>query len=312
MRNSISRYLNDFRASLNIDSAIKDDVARELYTHLQDRSQELEDKGVSKEEADRIATQVFGPPELVAEQVYDTYAQGNWQEALFTALPHFMVALLFASYYWQNIFCLSTSMATIVALAVYGWLKGKPIWLFPWLGYYLLPVMVTGMLLVFLPQGWGWVVAALIYIPLALAIIVYIVIQTARRDWLYTSLMLAPIPVIFSWLLSLGVGNQFLLMNDIWMVGLQTKIPWIVTSFLVLAAATITFIRIKPRRYKIIGLLVPPTAISVSVAVVNAGTIPVWGWLLLVLSLVALFIPSWIQGRGYKYTRIKFGSESTN
>jgi len=311
MKNSVSRYLNSFRASLKIDSDIKDSVAQELYTHLEDRSQELKEKGVSKEEADKIATQVLGPPELVAQQVYETYAQGNWQEALFTALPHFLVALLFASYYWQNVFCVSIILMATVGIAIYGWHKGKPRWLFPWLGYYLLPVIVTGILLIYLPQGWGWAVAALIYIPLALAVIIYIVMQTARRDWLYASLMLAPIPVIFSWLLSLGVGNEFFLLENVWIAELQTKIPWIVISFLALAAATISFIRIKRRRYKIIGLLIPTIAISISVALVNRGGIGPWGWLLLLSCLVAFVTPNWIQSKGYKYLEIKFASDST-
>ena len=311
MGNSISHYLNSFKACLKIDSAIKDSVAQELYTHFEDRIQELKEKGVSKEEADKIATQALGPPELVAQQVYETHAQGSWQEALFTALPHFLVALLFASYYWQNVFCVSIILMATVGIAIYGWHKGKPIWLFPWLGYYLLPVIVTGILLIYLPQGWGWVVAALIYIPLALAVIIYIVMQTARRDWLYASLMLAPIPVIFSWLLALGVGNEFFLTDTAWRAELQTKIPWIVISFLTLAAASISFIRIKPRRYRIIGLLIPPIAISVSVALVNRGNIDLWGWLLLLSCLFAFVTPNWIQSREYKYLEINFASDST-
>jgi hypothetical protein len=55
MGNSISHYLNSFKACLKIDSAIKDSVAQELYTHFEDRSQELKEKGISKEEAEKIA-----------------------------------------------------------------------------------------------------------------------------------------------------------------------------------------------------------------------------------------------------------------
>ncbi|MDH4067889.1 MAG: permease prefix domain 1-containing protein, partial [Dehalococcoidia bacterium] len=206
---SISHYLNRFKASLHIDQTIRDGVAQELYTHLQEKTQELEEKGLSREEASKIAVQSLGSPELIAKQIYETHAQGSWKEALLSASPHLLVALLFTSYYWQNIVYPSIILALTVGIAVYGWRRGKPIWLFPWLGYYLLPVLVSGILLLSLPEGWGWI-AALIYIPAALFVFVHIVRQTARRDWLYASLMLAPMLVTFTWFSSLGKGNEIL------------------------------------------------------------------------------------------------------
>ena len=295
MVNSISYYLNRFKASLQIDRTIRDGVAEELYTHLQDKSRELEKTGLSKEEAARIAVQSLGSPELIAQQIYETHAQGSWKEAFFSALPHFLVALLFASYYWQNVAFLSIILTLTVGIAIYGWHQGKPIWLFPWLGYYLMPVVVTGILLLNLPQGWGWI-AALIYIPLALFAFIYIVRQTARRDWLYASLMLAPMPVIFGWFFTIGTGSEFLV-SDIWIARLQTKAPWIVISFIALAAATIGFIRLKPRRYKIISLFIPPLVILLLVTLASRVNIDFWGCLILLFSLFAFATPIWIQAR---------------
>jgi len=270
-------------------------VAEELYTHLQDKTRELEKQGLSKEEAARIAIQSLGSPELIAQEIYETHAQGSWREAFFSALPHFLVALLFASYYWQNVVFLSIILTLTVSIAIYGWHKGKPIWLFPWLGYYLMPVVVTGILLLNLPQGWGWM-AALIYIPLALFAFIYIVRQTARRDWLYASLMLAPMPVILAWFLTLGTGNE-LLVSDIWIARLQTKAPWIVISFIALAAATIGFIRLKPRRYKIISLSIPPLVILLLVTLASRVSIDFWGCLILLFSLFAFATPVWMEAR---------------
>ena len=295
MVNSISYYLNRFKASLQIDRTIRDGVAEELYTHLQDKSRELEKKGLSKEEAARIAVQSLGSPELIAQQIYETHAQGSWKEAFFSALPHFLVALLFASYYWQSVAFLSIILTLTVGIAIYGWHRGKPIWLFPWLGYYLMPVVVPGILLLNLPQGWGWI-AALIYIPLALFAFIYIVRQTARRDWLYASLMLAPMPVIFGWFFTIGTGSEFLV-SDIWIARLQTKAPWIVISFIALAAATIGFIRLKPRRYKIISLFIPPLVILLLVTLASRVNIDFWGCLILLFSLFAFATPIWIQAR---------------
>jgi hypothetical protein len=297
MMSIISHYVNRFKDCLHIDQTIRDGVAEELYTHLEEKAQELEENGLSREEAGKIAVQSLGSPELIAEQIYETHAQGSWKEALFSALPHLLVALLFTSYYWQNIVYVSIILASTVGIAIYGWHRGKPIWLFPWLGYYLMPVVITGILLLSLPQGWGWI-AALIYIPLALFAFVHIVRQTARRDWLYASLMLAPMLVTFTWFSSLGTGNE-LLASD-WTARLQTNALWIVISFIALAGATIAFIRLKPRRYKILSLLIPPLVILLSVTMASRGNINSWSWLILFFSLSAFAIPVWMQARAYQ------------
>jgi hypothetical protein len=297
MISSISHYLNRFKASLKIDHTIRDGVAQELRAHLEDTIRELEEKGLSREEASKIAVQSLGSPELIAEQIYETHAQGSWKEAIFSALPHLLVALLFTSYYWQNIVYASIILALTVGIAIYGWQRGKPVWLFPWLGYYLMPVVISGILLLSLPEGWGWI-AALIYIPLALFVFIHIVRQTARRDWLYASLMLAPMVVTFAWFSSLGRGNE-LLASD-WAARLQTNALWIVISFVALAAATIAFIRLKPRRYKIISLLIPPLVVLFAVITASGGNICSWGWLLLLFSLAAFAIPVWMQAKAYE------------
>jgi hypothetical protein len=297
MLSSISHYLNRFKDCLHIDQTIRDGVAEELYTHLEYKTQDLQENRLSREEAGKIAVQSLGSPELIAQQIYETHAQGSWKEALFSALPHLLVALLFTSYYWQNIVYASIILTLTVGIAIYGWHRGKPIWLFPWLGYYLMPVVVTGILLLSLPQGWGWI-AALIYIPLALFVFIHIVRQTARRDWLYASLMLAPMLVTFTWFSSLGTGNE-LLASD-WIARLQTNALWIVISFIALAGATIAFIRLKPRRYKILSLLIPPLVILLSVTMASRGNINPWGWLILLFSLFAFGIPVWMQARAYQ------------
>ena len=294
---NISHYLHRFKASLKIDHTIRDGVAQELYAHLEDKSRELEEKGLSKEEATKIAVQSLGSPELIAEQIYETHAQGSWKEAIFSALPHLLVALLFTSYYWRNVIYASIILALTVAIAIYGWHLGKPIWFFPWLGYYFMPVVVSAVLLLSLPAGWGWI-AAVIYIPLVLFVFIHIMRQTARRDWLYASLMLAPMLVTFAWFSSLGRGNE-LLASD-WAARLQTNALWIVISFVALAAATVAFIRLKPRRYKIISLLIPPLVVLFAVITASGGNICSWSWLLLLFALSAFAIPLWMQAKAYE------------
>jgi len=294
MANKLGGYLDSFKACFKGDAAVKVSVIRELRTHLEDKSRELKESGLSEEEAVKTSIQAFGPPQLIAQQIYDVHSQGTWQEAFFAALPHLLVALVFASYHWQNIFCLLIILAAVTCIVIYGWCHHKPVWFFPWLGYYLLPVIITGFLLIYLPYGWVWL-AMLGYFPLALFALAYIMKQIVSRDWLYVSLMLAPLPVVFSWSLALGI-NGFL-PGNILSARLQLAIPWIVVSFLVLAMAAFTFTRVRQRWCKGATLLIPPSVILVLVALANRGNIGFWGWLILLLSLFAITGPAWLQAR---------------
>jgi len=269
MTGDLTHYLKVFKSRLKIDSTVRDSVVQELCAHLEDRSRELTKSGFGEKEATKFAMQALGPPEVIAQRIYETHAQGSWPEAFLCALPHFLVAMLFASYCWQNSIWLSSVLMVTVGVAMYGWHQGKPIWFFPWLGYYLLPVIISGMLVVDLTWDWGWI-PTLVYIPLVLFVLIYIVRQAARRDGLYVSLMLAPVPVVFSWLLLLGTGSGHL-MNNGGVAQLQAKVPWIFVSFAVLGMAAISFVRFRRRQYKTVSLLVPPIAIPALVILASRG-----------------------------------------
>lgn len=286
----LANYLENLRNCLKIDSAVKDDAIREISTHLEDASQELKEGGLNEEEASRLATDKFGSAQLIAQQISEVHNHGSWQDAFFAALPHFLVATLFASYYWQNTICLLLVLITTTCAVIYGWRHNQPLWLFPWLGYYLLPVMVTGILLIYLPQGWTWL-AALVYIPLVLFIVAYIVRQTTNRDWLYVLLMLIPILVVFMWLTSSSTGGQFLPSST----QLQANTLWLALSFFTLAVATIAFVRVKQRWQKAVALLIPASLILLAVTLVNRESISLGAGSILILSLLILVMPAWIQ-----------------
>ncbi len=202
-----SNYLDNVRDCLRLDSTTKSDVVRELDTHLEDKTHELEESGLSEEEATKTAAQLLGSPRLVAQQMYEVYSQGSWRQALFAALPHFLIASLFALHWWQSPIWLSAVLVAVISAVIYGWCRGKPAWLFPWLGYCLIPVVTVGILLIYLPGGWTWL-AATAYVPLALIAVVSVTRQTVKRDWLFASLMLLPIPIVLGWILALGTGHE--------------------------------------------------------------------------------------------------------
>ena len=283
-------YLDNLKDYLRVDPATESDVVRELDAHLEDKSQELRESGFSEEEATEAAVQFLGSPQLVARQMYEVYSQGNWRQALFAALPHFLIASLFALHCWHSTAWLLAILVAVISVVIYGWCHGKPAWLFPWLGYCLIPVLAVGTLLIFLPGGWAWLAAAA-YVPLALLVLVSVTKQTVKRDWLFASLMLLPIPIVLSWILALGIKDGLLRYEHVY----DTS-PWIALSFAVLAVTAATFIRIRQRWAKAGALLIPQILLLLIVASSGKYAVSFWAWLLLILlSLFLLVGPALLE-----------------
>jgi hypothetical protein len=278
------KFTDGLKDYLRLDATIEANVVRELKAHLHDKSQELIESGLSKKEADETATKLLGSPRIVAKQMYEIYSQGSWRQAFFAALPHLLVAALFALRCWKNTFWLIGMVGAIAASVIYGWCSGKPTWLFPWLGYCLIPVMAVGILLIYLPGGWAWF-AVTAYIPLALLVIFSVTKQTIKKDWLSASLMLLPIPIVLGWMLALELEDKVL-----WHSQLYELAPLIALSFAVLALTVVTFIRVRQRWAKIGTLLTLEILILVIVGLGGKSAIGFGGWLILVLLALLLLI----------------------
>lgn len=290
-----SSYTNNLKDHLRLDATIENNVVREIRTHIADKKHELIESGLSEKEAAATATRLMGSPELVARQIYEVYSQGSWLQALFAALPHLLVAAFFALHWWQHTFWLIAILPLILGAAIYGWYHGKPAWLFPWLGYCLLPVIAVGILLVYLPGGWVWL-AACAYVPLALIIVFSVTKNITRKDWVFASLMLLPLPVMLGWILALWIRalnghNSFLSYEQLYEFA-----PLIALSFAVLALTAATFIRVRQRWLKV-GVLLT-LEIGVIGIMALSGKSPVnpggWGGLIL-LAVVLLLGPAMLE-----------------
>jgi len=283
-------YLDNLRDYLRLDATIESDVVRELHTHLEDKSHELIESGLTEEDATATAAQLLGSPRLVAQQMYEVYSAGTWFQALFAALPHLLVASLFALHCWQSTIWLLGVLGVVIGVVIYGWCHSKPAWLFPWLGCCLIPVIAVGTLLIYLPGGWAWF-SATAYIPLALLVVFSVTKQTIKKDWLFASLMLLPIPIVLGWILALEIGDELL-----WHEKLYDFAPLIAWSFAALAMTVATFIRVKQRWAKAGALLALEVIVLVIVALGDKSAIGFGGWLLLVLiALVLLLGPALLE-----------------
>jgi hypothetical protein len=285
----LDSYLKDIRENLRLDPASEQEIISELETHAEDRLLEMEEAGLSEEEAANECLGLLGSAKTVARQIYEAHSQGTWRQALLAALPHLFFALLCALKWW-NIGWLPVAVGVAIGIAVYGWCHGKPTWLFPWLGYSLLPVVITGLLLLYLPSGWAWV-TILLYVPLALLLLSYIAIRVINSDWLYSALMLLPIPSLVGWFVAARMEDKY---GGFSLKQFNEFAPWIGLSFLVMAVTVTIFIRIRQRRLKLIVLSV--SGVLTLIIVAFAGTLKFPAMLaLLLLTFAFLLVPAFLD-----------------
>jgi hypothetical protein len=288
----LSNYLDSVRDNLRLDLSSEREVIRELEAHIEDELQELRESGLSEEEAASTCLTLLGSAKVVARQIYEAHSQGSWTQALLAATPHLLFALLFALNWWRGIGWLLAILALVLVMAVYGWWRGKPAWLFPWLGYSLLPVVAAALLLLYLPRGWSWV-AIVVYLPLALWLICAVTTKTIKKDWLYISLMLLPVPTIIGWFLAIEPVNQ---LPEDWLQRMQDFAPWIGLTFLALGVTVATFIRLRKRWLRVSVLVVSGLITLTMVAYYTEGRLSILSFLILmVVMLLVLLSPSLVE-----------------
>ena len=258
----------------------------ELESHIEDELQELKEAGLSEEEAANTCVRLLGSAKLVARQIYEAHSQGTWRQALLASMPHLLFGLIFALNWWQGISWLPTTLILILGTAIYGWWHGKPTWLFPWMGYSLLPVVAAGIFLLYLPRVWSWL-AILIYVPLALWLLYSITVQTIKRDWLYSSLMLLPVPIIVGWFIAVGWERQF---PEFSLGRLYDFAPWISLTFLALGVSVAMFIRLRQRWLKVSVLFLSGLLTLTLVVYYTGGRLGLLPFLVLTLIMLGLFL----------------------
>jgi hypothetical protein len=299
----VDEYLNTIKTNLRIESRQEKEIISEIAAHIEDEVQELTRCGLRDEEAVKTSLRLLGSAKLVARQIYEAHSQGSWRQALMASLPHILFGLLFTLNWWRGLGAMLTMLVLVLAATVYGWWHDRATWVFPWLGYSLLPVVAAGLALLCLPRAWSWI-AILIYIPLALWLILRVVKRTIRDDWLYISLMLLPIPIIICWFI---VAEWQGILNDYTLDRLYQYGPSIGASFLALGVGVISFVRIRHRWLKIFVLFMTGVIALGLILFYTWGKIDFNSFLLLALLLTSIFlIPALLENgvRAGKWGRV--------
>jgi hypothetical protein len=262
MTPDLIQYLESIKCRSRLSPPDEKGVMSELESHLEDKLQELIESGLTEEEAMKTCLGQMGGTELVARRIYEAHSQGSWTQVSLASLPHLLFGLLFVLNWWQYASWLTIVLLLTLATTVYGWWHGKPAWVFSWLGYTLLPVLMLGILLLYLPRLWS-LLTLLIYFPLALWWLFRLVIQTTKRDWLFSSLMLLPLPIITGWFLAVSYEGKF---TETSLQRLESLAPWIGLSFIALALTIAVFIRLRQRSLRI-GLLAASGLLTLTLVV---------------------------------------------
>jgi hypothetical protein len=299
-------YLSNLAKHLHLAPDAKDDILREMEGHLEERTAEMEQAGLSPPEARRRASQQMGRPGAVAGDLYAIHSRGSWRDILLATLPHLLLAALFALHLWTEILVLMVAMALFTFIAYRGWKNSGAKWTYSWLGYCLAAPTISWIMAFMalgyagytlltrgsLPFGIPLLLALIIYVPISLWILADVIMRLVKRDWLLASFTALPFPFLTSWILFLN-WQGFLWSGSSKIQ--ETDIDRVVV-FLALAVTTAIFFKVG-RRLVQIALLTLSTALMVVYTVVAIPlTFGILAVILLILSSAAfLFSPAILE-----------------
>jgi len=278
---AVDTYLSQIKSNLHLDPSTERRVIGELETYFQDKIEDLRTEGLTETDAARQAINSFGTPRKVAKLLYEAHSRGSWLEVLLAAQPAILGAGLFATHLWSRPLILIPAFSLLLFVTLLGWLKGKPNWLYPWIGFAFAPVLAA----VFLSRNfvyhsiYGIVVgsgvsaehvALLLFLGLygvAFWIVLAVVSRILKRDWLLVSYMLLPLPLLGIWITAIDGAGQVL-----FALGLQVH-QWdrnMVLALLLLGLSAALFMRLRQRLSKVATLLV-----------IGVGSTIIAGWTVL-------------------------------
>jgi hypothetical protein len=263
---AIDTYLNKIKSNLHLDPNTENQVIGELETYFQDKVEELQIEGFTEVDATEQAICSFGRPRKVAKLLYEAHSRGSWLEALLAAQPALLGAGLFATHQWSRPTALVTAFSLLLMVTLLGWLRGRPNWLYSWIGCAFAPVLAV----VFLSRNFVYNsiyklvigsgvssehVRLLVFLGLygvAFWIVLAVVSRILRRDWLLVSFMLLPLPLLGIWIAAIDSVGQVLFIRGL------TVHQWdrsMVLALLHLSLSAALFMRLRQRLSKIATLL---------------------------------------------------------
>ncbi len=256
MTPELAEYLETIRRDAKLEQFEESAVISELEAHIEDAVEGFVEAGYTREEAVQTCIKNMGGGKMISRLIYEAHSQGSWRQALLASAPHMVFGLLFALNWWQHPGWLTMVLLITLAFTAYGWIHGRPNWIFSWLGISLLPVLACGVALLYLPKIWS-LAALLVYFPLAAWWLFRIVVETTKRDWIFASMALVPLPIIGGWFMAIVPD---LSLSEATLERVSIYAPWIGLSFFTLALTIAVIIRLRQRSLRITMMVISGVA----------------------------------------------------
>ena len=305
----LQNYLHALTRKLKLDPNTNREIVLELQGHLEEKTQELEEEGLTYEEALSQAMRELGHPDLIAKGMYSVHSRGSWRDIFLATLPHLLLASLFALHIWTRYLLVIVLLIAVGTVALVSWKAGRPKWSYTWLGYSMAaPALSWLMALVALGYGsWKYFTTGALpfsfpiyllimaYIPFSLWIMARVVMRVVRQDWLLASLTAMPFPFLTSWILFPNWQGGLWAANTAQVRAADGDRALV---FLALAVTTGVFLKVGQRLVKI-GLLTASTALLVVFTIVAIPlTISLLSVILITFASVAFLLgPAILQTR---------------
>ncbi len=106
-----------------------------------------------------------------------------------------------------------------------------------------------------------------------------------KRDWLFVSLTLLPVPIVLGWIFTLSLSNRFLNVDHIYGTA-----SWMALSFGILALTAAIFVRVRKRWQKTLVLITPEILVLSVLALYSGEYISFWGWLFICILAIGLIL----------------------
>jgi hypothetical protein len=204
MSSDVAGYLDRLRIHLRLGGSQDADIMRELAAHVEDRVEELVQRGVPAARAQRMAIDGLGRPRTLAHLLQQAHLITPWRDALFGAGAFAFLAAVVGGQLWRAPVLAVASAAVVVAITLYGLWLGRPAWFYPWAGVALSLPLVAGYIAFALlhraaggdvtPIALAGIAGAVLYFPVGLVVVAAAILVAVRRDWLDASVLLSPLP----------------------------------------------------------------------------------------------------------------------
>ncbi|MBN1219344.1 MAG: hypothetical protein JXM69_10480 [Anaerolineae bacterium] len=136
---AIEQYLKDFQKT--IPHHLRAEAIAEIHGHLEELTQEWQQRGLSRSEAESKAVQIFGAPRKIGNEWRRVAGVVDWPDILLAALPILGISGL-GRYFVGQFIPLEVYLLIFGLGALVAWRRDWPTWWYAWLGWLLLALLV--------------------------------------------------------------------------------------------------------------------------------------------------------------------------